>query len=1310
MAVIRAAILATASVLLMCCLLAGTLLLRSDRSPQTGRETVAGHLPQRPSADHSPTVLGKLGHHLPDFRPPRRALMQDGAPPKPFGAPQGTPPNPFPSTSGQSNVRNFWEGIQGGINGGWKGPVQRPEFTRPNQWNPSQQYYSPAPTAPVNRPEVHIDETGRLVSSGNEQQTFKTLDEQVAKDRRGLLPTDSSSAGAAHERGRLEKQLRFLDSALMLAKFLEGERRYAECLTLREEMLQVATDVYGPDDWRTIDQKLEVAQQKKIVAFNSSQLAALAQLQEAKMKMLELYAKGKYDEAIPYAEKVKESSAQLLGVDDSLYASALHNLGTLHQRIGKYPAAESFYRQTLDVRRQTLGAMHPRYAGSVNNLGGLYYLLGDYAKAEPLYAEALAIRKATLGNDDTDTQSTRNNLGLLYQRRGEYEKALQIVQEAYEVRKASLGDTHADVAASRNNLASLCRVIGDYDQAKLLYRENMDAAKATVGERHPDYAQSVHNLAVLYESTGEYLLAEPLYRQALEIWTQAYGEIHPDVAQCQSNLAAIDRKLGNFPQAEALLHAALRSQKVLLGEEHPDYANTLNELGYLYWKMERYAEAKEPLQRAAAILLASLGEQHPEYAACLDSLASVARDTGDYATAEKLFNQATAITAARLGKEHPTYGECLTNLGVLYRRMGRFDRAEALLLESLGIREKSLGGEHPDVAETVFELARLYHLKNDLPKATARYQEAYDLTAHHVDVTSTILTEPQQLALNRLMAERLYGLLTIVLMQPEQFSRGYEAVLRWKGAAMVRQRAIRRIADEPDSAQLFAELQQTTRLWTALAHAESMEPGNEDRQRRLQTLANRRQELELGLSERSAAFRAFPGSHTAAEIQRAIPPETVLIDYFEYLHSAADPVDKGKLVTSRRLIGFLLQREGAPLMIDLGSIAPVEQAVEQWRQSFGASSEGVAAGKLLRNVLLEPFAPQLAATKTLLISPDGVIGRIPFAALPGKEKGTYLLEDYRLATSPAPRLLAEKSVSTNHQPSKDLLLMGGIDYNHRQAAQEEAVKPSTGRFRGSEEQLRNLTKDCWWSYLPNTHGEVAYIKTLYVDELKVPENLVAFYTEERATEEMFRNSAGDCFVLHLATHGYFVLPDSARRGAADRDAPNQRFERRAEYGAGLLSGIVFAGANKPPELSADDGDALADDGYLTADEISTLPLFGVKLVVLSACDTGLGEIAGGEGILGIQRAFQISGVDATIASYWKIDDLVTRRLMEEFYKNYLREEMSPVDALREAQLWVLRNPNQLRGATIVREPGAEEADERTPPRYWAAFSMSGIAE
>ena len=216
-----------------------------------------------------------------------------------------------------------------------------------------------------------------------------------------------------------------------------------------------------------------------------------------------------------------------------------------------------------------------------------------------------------------------------------------------------------------------------------------------------------------------------------------------------------------------------------------------------------------------------------------------------------------------------------------------------------------------------------------------------------------------------------------------------------------------------------------------------------------------------------------------------------------------------------------------------------------------------------------------------------------------------------------------------------------------------------------------------------------------------------------ATEEAFRRLAPQSRLLHVATHGFFSVEERAPGSTPNDPAPavgpaglsGDHLTTVRGHGPGLLSGLVLAGANNPPPIPDDPAQQaeMPDDGILTAEEIAFLPLGGAQLVVLSACESGLGEAAGGEGLLGIQRAFQVAGADTTIATLWKVNDLATRRIMEQFYNNYLQRKMSPLESLRTAQLWALLNPGEVRG---VGAP-ADATGARLAPEDWAAFTLSG---
>jgi CHAT domain-containing protein len=395
-------------------------------------------------------------------------------------------------------------------------------------------------------------------------------------------------------------------------------------------------------------------------------------------------------------------------------------------------------------------------------------------------------------------------------------------------------------------------------------------------------------------------------------------------------------------------------------------------------------------------------------------------------------------------------------------------------------------------------------------------------------------------------------------------------------------------------------------------------------------------------------------------------------------------------------------KQGLVRLVDLGETASLGKVIDTWRRGFGCTSESAEAGQQLRTAIWEPIEDQLGEGRAgkpnlVLVSPDGALGRLPLAALPGRKPDSYVLEDWPLAVIPAPqalpRLLGSQGV---RKPEGNLLVLGDVDYDARSivpAAQPKKPFPAAHRYppRGEADAL--------FRRLDGTRGELAAIEKMYRNNfgdagLKTLEG-------PHATKDALAREASRHFCLHLATHGFFADPKfRSALERSGRDLGGTELVSRQSlsgYHPGLLSGLALAGANKP--------DA-EDDGILTAEEVATLDLTGMDLAVLSACETGLGEVAGGEGLLGLQRAFQTAGARTVVASLWKVDDVATRDLMERFYDHLWNKNQGKLAALREAQLWMLRDRGR-RGLTPLEDEEKRLKSNRLPPYYWAAFVLSG---
>ena len=512
-----------------------------------------------------------------------------------------------------------------------------------------------------------------------------------------------------------------------------------------------------------------------------------------------------------------------------------------------------------------------------------------------------------------------------------------------------------------------------------------------------------------------------------------------------------------------------------------------------------------------------------------------------------------------------------------------------------------------------------------------------------------------------------------------------------------------------------------------LAQRFKQQDRSEPWRQRVDQLKARQEKLEKQLLADSGAYRKLQEKFDLGHFCDAIPPDVVLIDFIEYspVDISLTPADDN-LDSSTQLVAFVISHRssaGDPSvkMLDLGSMKPVEDAIGTWRRAVQSNRSDRRsrqfnyqrmgeAGKRLRQLIWQPLESHLQGAKTIIVSPDGALGRFPMVALPGKDPGSYLVEEYPIALIPVPRLLPDMLQTSPEKMSRNQrgLLIGGIDYGTKRQISDGARK----QVVGSERKQLNFP------YLPATKSEIEMIARLMPGSTTL--------SGLGASEQAFFNRVADYNLLHIATHGFFRSPDPQISRALHRQIQlitngfGDLQQQVVLQNPGYLSGLAFSNANDTENV-VDGG----NDGIAYSAEIAMLPLGHVNLVVLSACETSLGQASSGvgEGLIGVQRAFQVAGARTTVASYWKIDDQATSLLMSRFYRNLVNEDkaMNKLQALREAQLWMLNHPEELQklmpAGSIVRgfdETSGNEVNrpknainDKTHPKFWAGFVLSG---
>jgi CHAT domain-containing protein/Tfp pilus assembly protein PilF len=969
---------------------------------------------------------------------------------------------------------------------------------------------------------------------------------------------------------------------------------------------------------------------------------------------------------------------------------------------GDYDEARSLAERVLEIRERVLGPEHPDVAQALNSLAVFYVDMGDYARAEPLYERALATREKALGPEHIDVAITLSDLANLYKDRGYYAKAEPVYKRALTIWEKALGPEHPDVATTLDDLADLYKDRGYYAEAEPLLQRALIIRERALGQEHLHIGISLNNLANLYLIKGDHAMAEPFYQRALVILEKVLGQEHPDLATSLNNLAFVYRNRGDYAKAEQLFQRTLTIKEKALGQEHPGLAQSLNSLAFVYMKKGDYERAESFYHRALAIREKALGATHPDVAASLNNLAILHMTKGDYERAEPFYRRALAIRERALGPEHPDLADSFNNLASLHCKRGNYAEAEPLYERALAIREKSLGPEHPDVADSLNNLARLYAAKGDITRAVTILARANAVDERNFAHNLAIGSERQKLAYLDLFSKHTDFILSLQSQaapnDPEALDLAFTTLLRRKGRgldAMTDTIATLRHNATPQDQELLSQLIEARSRLAALTLEVSGVTKPDTYRIQVKPLEDEVDELEGKLSSRSAKFRTQTQPVTLAAVQAALPADSALVE-FAYFTPLEPQTEQSK---SPRYLAYVLSSQGQARWVDLGEAAVINRAVDAWRKALrdptrtDVKRRARAVDKRVMRPVRSLLNEMLGSTRRLLIAPDGSLNLIPFAALVD-EQNRYLVERYSISYLASGRDLLRLQTS---EPSKaPPLVVANPDFG-RLATIAMRRGQAKSRTRNQARSQIDTTR-VFFQQLPGTEDEALAIKAL------IPKASVL--RREEATETALKQARGP-HILHIATHGFFLnyhgappAENDAKRavssgptGLASAPPANSLPAteplsdlRLTKFAAQikdplLRSGLALAGANH--RKSSD------EDGVLTALEAAYLDLSGTKLVVLSACDTGVGEVKNGEGVQGLRRALVLAGSESQVISLWPVSDESTKDLMISYYKA-LRQGAGRSEGLRQVQLQMLRGRRDLRH-----------------PFYWAAFIQSG---
>lgn len=889
-----------------------------------------------------------------------------------------------------------------------------------------------------------------------------------------------------------------------------------------------------------------------------------------------------------------------------------------------------------------------------NRTGGLQALIQVVIEGE-----------RSMGRNHPALTQVHNTISVFFQSERVFDRALLHADRALEC-AAGFGDPkHARLLQAKVSRAGALMNLGRLDDAEKIYSEVVKSFRETgdgIGE-----CEALAGLGATLQEMGRFSEAERALLASLDLRISRKMPLE-GVSKTLSALGNFYSKIGDYDRALHYQNQSIETGRKAWGEGHAFLFDRLIGAAKLLRYLKRYDEARALLIEVRKIAETTSGPGSPQLALLSGFEANLAADTGDFEKAFALESAAMKIEEDRFGKASRNRDISLNNLGFLAALRGDFARAEACFSEAFDLIEQGYGKDNAAAANCAINRSMLAALRGNAAGAVSWLNDGNARYEAVLQAVSGLAVDSQKLTfLQQLSGKTHYAVSLHQKMFPDDDGARRAAlttILSRKGrAADLTRRAQTNAAPDPKQqrrSQLLGEI-------AGLAIGKTQErPGvAKEKAWALQ------QELERLDRETGDVKGAAPEiSKTSIEaVQKRLNAEEILVEYVMYQPTRPD-VPKAKADTiPMHCAAYVLFADGTVKSAALGELGPIETAIRTLRAELihPESERYREPARALDKLIVEPLRKMAGGKVRWRISPDGSLNLIPFGALLDGN-GKFLIETHDFSYLSSGRDLLRPATTSKPGPA---LLVAAPDYDAKATTAGAAAAVRSEAFQPMK-----------FTALPGTLAEVKSLTAL------LPGARAMVGTN--ATEAAIKAEKSP-LLLHIATHGFFLSDEPSFAGARGLKRVKQEPAKSETAPAGRLSffamesplvrsGLALAGANHLESGS--------EDGILTALEATGLDLRGTKLVVLSACETGIGEVISGEGVYGLRRAFHLAGAESQVLSLWKVHDEATRDLMERYYTR-LTKGGARAASLREAQLALLAGKNYRH------------------PAFWAPFILSG---
>ena len=948
--------------------------------------------------------------------------------------------------------------------------------------------------------------------------------------------------------------------------------------------------------------------------------------------------------SVDEAEKILTIAAGNLAVSTngiSAFAILVQmGLADIYWARGEYQAAKDTLSGLILTARQ-VGATDLSFVGK-NYLARVLASEGELDSAQLVSEDVIEYGKVAWRDKPVQYYNALLELGALYQRKGKFEEAEGIFEETMLAMLEIGGEYHPTTLVAMNNLGNIYEQLGMYDDAEPVLKQTLGGMEVAMGQSHPQTARIRNNLALLHESQGNFREAEPLYDISYEYISESLGANHPDAMGTQNNLAYLYMMMEGYEAAATLFEDLVERWSITLGADHQDALKSRNNLGRVYQKLGRLDEAQYQVMTALAARRVSLGELHIDTIRSMIDLGSIYLDQGSVNEARKVLAEALAIAEQELGEQHPYTFDALNNLARVEEAAGRFSAA-------VEVREEGLA------RRSVF-LDRMLWVTGE------NARDGY-IRLHRHEFDDYL----------RLLAS---------ITDPDRGKKAIEASLQRKGLLLKITSEIEQVvqlSSEPKLAAVSAELDRARRSLASLTLSGPTAKTQGRHAAALYDLESRVNELQGELGRASARYRSSIVGINADLLADSLPKDTALVDILMYSEGDEPRVLAGVIINQGGEISYDL--------VEFSDRGAMEESVIEYRtiiqDDLADEDEIIEAGQLAYELVWAPIRESIGELEYVYLVPDGVLNILPFNALMSDD------EEYLIQTTDVHILTSGRDLLAKGEPSRAgaYMILAGPDYNSDQVVGTEELQAAAGRrsaaiklgIRGAGVGLRGLN----FAPLPGAEKEGRTIK----EQLVTRDHANQVFFGEQAQERVLTDITESPEILHIATHGFFLEADDTLRKRILKMQRSSEIQVPPPGDNPLLrAGLAFAGINSNAQFLGDID--TVNDGVLTALEVLGLNLSGTKLVVLSACETGLGEIHEGEGVYGLRRSFQEAGVAEVISSLWEVSDAGTQALMTDFYDRII-DGVPAREALRDTQLAMIDSP------------------EWGYPYIWSAFMIVG---